>query len=129
MMQMDRVLLIAGRILLSVIFILSGFGKITGLGGLHTMLASKGIPAPALAAIIAAIVEFGGGLLLLAGLWARYAALMLFLYLIPVSLTMHNFWAYSGGARQNQQVHFLKNVAIMGGLLAFASRERGRGIR
>jgi putative oxidoreductase len=120
---MDRYLVIAGRILMSVIFILSGFGKITGFHGTESMMASKEIPAPAIALVVVIIIELGGGLLLLLGLWPRWIALLLFLYLIPVTLTMHNFWAAPAAQQQMQQINFLKNLAIMGGLLAFHARE------
>ncbi|HYT56152.1 MAG TPA: DoxX family protein, partial [Verrucomicrobiae bacterium] len=52
---------------------------------------------------------------------ARWGALLLFLYLIPVTLIFHNFWAYSGIEMQTQLVNFLKNLSIMGGLLLVAA--------
>ncbi len=58
---------------------------------------------------------------LLVGWHTRIAAGILFLYLIPVTLTFHNFWAYSGSMRQTQMINFLKNLAIMGGLLEFCA--------
>lgn len=121
---MNRYLVIAGRVLMSVIFILSGFGKIMGFHATEGMMASKGIPLTAIALVVAIVLEFGGGILLLLGLWPRWVALALFLWLIPVTLTMHNFWAFGGPQQQQQRINFLKNAAIMGGLLAFAGRER-----
>lgn len=121
---MDRYMVIAGRILMSVIFLVAGYGKLTGFHATEGYMASKGIPMPAAALVVVIVVELAGGVLLLLGLWPRWVALVLFLYLIPISVTMHNFWAFSGAERQPQQINFLKNVAIMGGLLAFAGRER-----
>ena len=82
---MDRYMVIAGRVLLSVIFVISGYRKITGFHGTEGSMTSKGI---------------------------------------PTAVPPQNFWAFSGPERQTQQIQFLKNVAIMGGLLAFAGRER-----
>ncbi|MDQ2948595.1 MAG: DoxX family protein [Acidobacteriota bacterium] len=121
---MDRYLLIIGRILLALIFLISGFGKIAHWAGNESMMAAKGIPLAAVALAIAVVFEIVGGLSLFTGYFARWGALALFLYLIPVSLTIHNFWAVPEAERQNQMIHFLKNVSIMGGLLVTASRSQ-----
>jgi putative oxidoreductase len=102
----------AGRVLMSVIFLLSGFGKLMHLSG---MAAAVHLPPAVLA--LAAAVELGGGLSLLLGLWPRIGALGLFLFLIPTTLMFHNFWAAAPDHQQDQMVHFLKNLAVMGGLL------------
>ncbi len=121
---MDRYLLITGRVLLASIFLMSGFGKITHWSGNESMVAAKGIPLPAVALALAVLFEIAGGLSLITGYHARWGALALFLYLIPVSLTIHNFWASPAAERQNQMIHFMKNVSIMGGLLVTASRSQ-----
>lgn len=119
---MDRYLLIAGRVLLAILFLFSGLGKIMNWSGTETMMAGKGIPLPAVALALAILFEIAGGLSVLTGYHARWGALALFLYLIPVSLTLHNFWAYEDGERQGQMINFMKNVSIMGGLLVTAAR-------
>lgn len=116
-----------GRFLLSVIFILSGLGKIPHFSAVAGMMASKGIPLASVALVITLIIEIGGGLLLLAGYKARYAAIVLAIWLIPVTLTFHNFWAYQGQLQQEQVVNFLKNLAIIGGLLLVAASHRTTG--
>jgi putative oxidoreductase len=65
---------------------------------------------------IAALVEIFGGLCVLAGFQARAAAFVLFMFLIPTTLVFHNFWSQGGAEYINQMQHFLKNLAIMGGL-------------
>jgi putative oxidoreductase len=65
---------------------------------------------------LAGIVEIGGGLAILLGAQARTAAMLLFLYLIPATFVFHNFWGQTGMEYVNQMHHFLKNLAIMGGL-------------
>jgi len=115
-------LAVPGRFLISVIFLLSGFGKIANFSNMAGYMASKGAPAPKVLLAIAAAAELAGGLSLLLGLWTRVGALGLFVFLIPTTLMFHNFWAVAAGMEQmNQQAHFLKNLAIMGGLLMVAA--------
>ena len=119
-MKSDRWSLAVGRFLLSVIFILSGFGKLTQFAATATMMSSKGIPLAKLALVISILVEVGGGLALLAGFKVRYVAPIMALWLVPVTLVFHNFWAYQGQEATGQQINFLKNLAVMGGLLVAA---------
>jgi putative oxidoreductase len=121
---MDRLLLIAGRVLLSVIFILSGISKITGWSGTEGMLVSKGVPLAPVALAVVILVEIVGGLMVLSGFHAKWAAIVLFLYLIPTTLMFHAFWGLPSDQQQNMMAHFLKNVSIMGGLLVTASVSR-----
>lgn len=108
---------LVGRALLAVIFIYSGFGKITGFAGTAGAIASKGLPMPEILTAITIAIELGGGLLLLLGWKARWAALAIFLFLIPTTLLFHNFWASPPEQVVAQRTNFLKNLAIMGGML------------
>ena len=108
---------LAGRILLASLFVISGIGKISGFEGTVGYIASKGLPLPQLAAVAAIVVELGAGILLVIGWQARWAATALFLFLIPTTLLFHNFWAYDGSQAQMQQIQFMKNLSIMGGML------------
>jgi putative oxidoreductase len=67
--------------------------------------------------LIAAIVEAVAGLMVLLGLEARIGAIILALYLIPVTFFFHHFWFLMGDDKAMQTIHFLKNLAIFGGLL------------
>jgi putative oxidoreductase len=118
--------LVLGRVLLSVIFILSGLGKLPHFHDVAGMMASKGIPLASVALAITLLIEIGGGLMVLTGYKANYAALVIALWLIPVTLIFHHFWGIPAEQQQDQMIHFLKNVAIMGGLLilAYASPEK-----
>jgi len=111
--------LLLGRVLMSVIFILSGLGKIPHFHDVAGMMAGKGIPLATVALAITLLIEIGGGLLLLTGFQARYAALVIALWLVPVTLVFHNFWAVPA-QQQDQMINFLKNLAIIGGLLVMA---------
>jgi len=108
---------LVARILLTLMFIYSGFGKLTGFDGTVGYVASKGLPMPQLMAIGAILIELGAGLLLLVGYKARWAALAIFVFLIPTTVIFHNFWASPAAQYQMQQINFLKNVTIMGGML------------
>jgi putative oxidoreductase len=114
--QRDFTALVA-RILLSGMFIYSGFGKIGGFDGLVGYIASKGMPWPPLMGVGAIVAELGGGLLLLIGWKARWAALAIFLFLIPTTLVFHPFWGIPPEQVMAQQINFMKNVTIMGGML------------
>jgi putative oxidoreductase len=108
---------LAGRILLAVIFIISGFGKLTAFAGTAGYMASKGLPMVPVLLVLTILVELGGGILLAVGFKARWAALALFLFLIPTTLVFHKFWGIDAAQAQMQQTQFLKNLAIMGGML------------
>jgi len=108
---------LAGRLLIAAIFIFSGFGKITGFDGTVGYIASKGLPLPQLGAIAAIIVELGGGLLLIAGWKARWAAAAMLLFTLAAAVIFHNFWAVPADQAQNQMIHFMKNISMAGGLL------------
>jgi putative oxidoreductase len=110
-----------GRILLSSVFILSGISKITAFAMEEGYVVSRHLPLPAVALTIALIVELAGGLAILAGLYARFTAWILFLYMIPTTFLFHNFWTMSGMDRYDNTIHFQKNLAIMGGLLLLAA--------
>ena len=106
-----------GRILLALIFVVSGLGKIMGFAGTAAYMASKGLPMVQVLLPLAIAAELGGGLLLALGWKTRWAAALLFLFLIPTTLIFHQFWGLDPKLAQMQQIHFLKNVAIMGGML------------
>ena len=108
---------VVGRFLLALIFVLSGWGKIAGFEGSVAYMASKGMPFPQFLLPGAILIELGGGLALMLGWKARWAALAIFLFCIPTTLIFHNYWAVPPEQAQNQMIHFLKNLAVMGGLL------------
>jgi putative oxidoreductase len=116
---------LAGRILISVMFLISGFFKVGGYAQIVAYATAVHLPAPGVAIALAAAVELACGLAILAGFKTRFAAWLLFLYLIPVTYFFHNFWAVQGQEQQTQMVNFLKNAAIMGGLLVLAVHGAG----
>jgi putative oxidoreductase len=112
---------LVGRLLLASIFLTSGWGKLTGFEGTVGYIASKGLPLPQVAAIIAIVCELGGGILLAIGYKARWAALVLAVFTLAAGILFHNYWAVDAAQKMGQQINFWKNVAITGGfLMAYA---------
>jgi putative oxidoreductase len=101
-----------GRLLIAAIFLLSGVGKIFNPEGTQAYIAAAGLPLPVVSYVIALVVEVGGGLLLLLGYRTRLAALVLAVFTLLAAVGFHHNFA-----DQNQMIHFLKNLAIAGGLL------------
>jgi putative oxidoreductase len=109
--------LLVARILLALMFVLSGISKLTGLEGTAGYIASVGLPAAQLLAIGAGVLEVVAGVLLIVGWQARWAALALAAFTVVASLLFHNFWAMPKEQQFMQQLMFMKNLAITGGLL------------
>ena len=110
------------RLLISLIFILSAFNKITGFAGMVGFLGKLGWPAPALWLTLAIVFELLGGLGLLFGFKTRLASLALMVFLIAATVFVHGAMLGSAAdamAKQDQMAHILKNIAILGGLLKF----------
>ena len=76
-----------------------------------------GIPFVSITLPLTVLLEVAGGLAILVGYRARHVALLLAVFLVVVTFVFHNFWAASGAAAQEQFVQFMKNFAILGGLL------------
>jgi len=121
--SVDRYLPAVGRALISVIFLVSGVGKIMGWSATEGYMRSAGMFAVPFFLMMATIIELGGGLSLLFGYWARIGAAALFLYLIPTTLVFHRFWSVPPQMARAQEANFLRNLAIMGGLLLVVARE------
>ena len=113
--QMKNYIPLLARILLSAIFLWSGLGKIMDFTGTQQQMAAIGIPLTGLFTVSAIVFELVGGLLVLLGYQARWGAIALVVFLFPTTLIFHtNF------AERMQVIQFLKNSAILGGLLMVA---------
>jgi putative oxidoreductase len=105
-----------GRILFSLIFLMAGPGHFAK--GTIQYAASQGVPLASIAVRLSGVLALVGGLSLLLGFKARWGAGLLLLFLVPVTLMMHAFWAVKDPAMaQMQQVNFTKNLALAGGAL------------
>ena len=108
---------LAGRVLLALIFIIAGFGKITGFEGTVGYMQAYHMPMTQVLAVIAIIIELGGGIMIAAGWKARWGAAALFIFVLVASFVFHAFWAVPANQVQLQSIMFMKNLAIMGGML------------
>jgi len=119
-------LLLAGRVIMALIFVQSGFGKLLNLSGFAASLAGKGVPFADSLSVVGASVEFFGGLAVLLGLQTRYAAALIAIFTVVATLISHRYWEFSGAERRAQEVNFSKNVCIVGGYLLLMATSGGR---
>lgn len=119
-------LALIGRVLIALLFVPAGFGKLTGFAGVVGYIGAVGLPLPALGAVIAIVVELGLGLLLLVGYKTRIVSIILAVFTVATAVFFHNFWAMPADKAYVNQLMFFKNIAIAGGLLAIAALGAGR---
>jgi putative oxidoreductase len=123
--SIQNTLNLVARLLMVVLFLPAGIGKLTGFAGTVGYISSVGLPLPTLAAAAALVVEIVGSLALLAGFGTRIAALVLAAFTLVVSFFFHNYWGVPADQAFMQQLLFFKNIAVVGGLLAIAANGAG----
>jgi len=119
-----------GRLLLAAIFVFSGIGKALAPAGTIGYIESAGLPFATLGLAAAVAIELGGGLMLALGIRTRLVAALLAAFSVVTALVFHNALG-----DQNQLIHFMKNIAMAGGLLQVVAFGAGaysfdaRGVR
>lgn len=104
------------RFFFSLIFIVSGFNHFTS--GSISYADAQGIPLPDILVPVSGIIAIVGGISVLLGLHARVGATLLLIFLVPVTLLMHDFWNVTDPQMAaNQMAHFMKNLSLIGGAL------------
>lgn len=116
---------LVGRALLAFLFLQSGWLKMFEFGKTAATMAAKGVPMAEAALVVTIAILLGGGLMLLLGWHARWAALVLFVWMAPITLIYHAFWAVEPAQFSNQANHFLKNLALTGALLMIVGMGSG----
>jgi putative oxidoreductase len=111
---------VAARVLLAQVFIVSGLGKLNGFAATAALMANLGLPAPQLLLVLTIALEIGGGALLILGWQARWLALAFFGFTFMTSVLVHPFWSAEPASFGGQLNNFMKNLAIMGGMLYVA---------
>jgi putative oxidoreductase len=111
-MESLRFLPALGRLLIAILFVPAGYGKLMAFTDTVGYAASAGMPLPQVAIALAIIVEIGGGILLLIGYQTRWVAAVMALFSVATALVFH-----SNFADTDMKIHFMKNLAIAGGLL------------
>jgi len=119
---MNNVIVLVARILIAQVFLL------TALAGSPTAgyLTSLGVPSPAFWSAIAIAVEWIAGFSLIFGVATRYGALLAILYVIVATALAHRYWEYPQAQQVAQYTNFIKNLAIIGGLLLLFVQGAGR---
>ena len=109
------VAILAGRVLLSILFILAGFSKLTAIAGTAQWFASIGLPMPTVTAVVSGLIELLGGLAILVGFKTRIAAIVLAVFTLAATAVAHLDFSQAGNALMLQ-----KNLGLTGGLLLLA---------
>ena len=106
---------LAGRVLLGGFFIISGLRHFQHLDMMAGFTGSKGFPQPRLAVMASGLMIILGGASILLGVRPHWGIVLTSLFLIPVTFVMHQYWKHTDPMmRINDQVNFMKNVAILG---------------
>lgn len=116
---------VAGRVLLALMFVLAGIAKLGNLEGTAGYMASGGLPGSAALAALVGVFEVAGGLMLAIGFQARIAALALGVFTLVASVLFHRYWAAPAGQAMVQQLMFMKNLAVAGGMFMVAALGAG----
>ncbi len=110
-------MILAARILLVVLFLASGWGKLMNFSGTVTYMAQSGAPLPPVSAVVAILIELFVSAAMLVGALTRPLAVLMALYTLTTALIDHRYWTMTGAAEAESMVNFYKNVSIMGGFL------------
>lgn len=110
-------LMLVARVLLGLLFLVAGIRKLMAVAGSTGYLAKLGFPAPEVLIWVAILIEVGGAALLILGWQARKVSWLLIVFVAVATLMAHRFWQFDAAQYANQMNHFLKNFAIIGGLL------------
>jgi putative oxidoreductase len=121
----DGVLLFA-RILLALLFLIFGWDKLADYSATVQYMAHVGAPLPALATLVAIVMEVFVPIALIAGIATRPLAVLLAVYSLGAGLIAHHYWTMTGMTRFENEINFYKNLSIIGGLLALYVTGPGR---
>jgi putative oxidoreductase len=121
----DRAILL-GRVFLVSLFLIFGFDKLLHYSATVGYMKMTGAPWPPVAALIAIVAEVGLSIALMLGVFTRPLAILLAIYTLGTAIIAHHFWTMTGVERAMNQIHFYKNVSIIGGLVLLAVTGAGR---
>ena len=118
--------LLGARVLVAILFLPSGFNKLTHFDGFAQSLAQRGLPLATLWAAPAVAIEFLGAICMLLGFQLRAVALAMAVFTVATAIIGHPFWSVDAATYSSQYINFMKNLAIMGGFLALFVAGPGR---
>lgn len=124
------ILLVLARVLVALIFIGSGLAHFAQAGPMSEYAKAKGVPNAKAGVLASGVLAVVGGLLVALGLWADLGAILLIVFLLPVSFFMHAFWKETDAmAKQTEMVAFQKNLGLIGAaLLIFWIYNQGQDV-
>ena len=108
---------LVGRVCLSLMFIIAGIQRIMHYKMMSAMLTQMGSPTAYWWLILAIVFELGGGALIFLGLFARFGAFLLLVFVVIATFLFHSFWSWEGVQTINQMPYFLNNLTVLGGIL------------
>ncbi|HSI56470.1 MAG TPA: DoxX family protein [Ideonella sp.] len=114
-----------GRILLALMFIPAGFGKLTNIAGTAGYIASGGLPAPEVLAVVVGLFELLSGIAIVVGYKTRWVGLAVAGFTLLASVVFHAFWAVPAEQQMVTQLLFMKNISVAGGLLLLSALGAG----
>ena len=118
--------LLLGRLLMAALFIVAGVRKAMAFSASAGYMVKNGVPMAEFLLVLTLVLEIGGGLMLVLGWKTRWISLVLAIFVAVITPIFHGFWAFDGAQFTPQLNNFLKNIAIVGGLLYFAVFGAGR---
>ncbi len=119
-------ILLVARALMSSVFLVAGIRKLMIWGPQVAYFTKLGFPAPEFFTVVSIVIEIGAGLALFVGWRTKWAAWVLALFVLVATFMAHRFWEFDASQMANQMNHFLKNMAIIGGLAFVANFGPGR---
>jgi putative oxidoreductase len=115
---LEELLHLAARLLLSWLFVLSGYRHLVHHKPMAGYASASGVPMPETAVVVTGLMLLGGGLSILLGWHPRIGAGLIFVFLVVVAFWMHRFWSFGDPMqRATQEAHFWKNIALAGAML------------
>ena len=110
-------ILVLARVLIALLFVLFGWGKLTDFSGAVATMSHLGAPLPPLSAAIAVVMEVPVAIGLILGLFTRPLILLMAVYTLGTAFIGHPYWDATGTAHYMNEINFYKNISIIGGML------------
>lgn len=125
MNDIEQTLFLVGRVLIGFFFLVMGLNHFGNLADMTAMVADVGIPAPGVAVVVSGVLLVLAGLSFILGFHPPLGVLAAALFLVPVTLVMHDFWALEDPDARWQELNaFLRNVGLLGAVLVFLAIPR-----
>lgn len=115
---------ILGRIFVAVLFIVNGIGLIGNFGAVQGMMETMGLPVASVLLVVTIVLQIGGGVLILLGRWQAETALIIAVWLIIATLVFHAPWSATPDTFDEQMIHFLKNIGLLGAMMLLVATDR-----